>query len=73
MRVFWSLVAGVVLLIIGGYGVWLSLSPRLEDNATVARISHQLGVGGARILMLAAAIICLLLGVYGVVLAVRGA
>jgi hypothetical protein len=72
VSVFWNLAAGVLLLIIGAFGVWLYRSPRFEDNPFAALLSRWLGVGGARILMLAAGIICLLLGIFSVVSAVTG-
>lgn len=70
MTDYWGLLSGVLLLILGAYNVWLSRSPRhYEDNP----LSRWLGgVGRARTLSLVAGIICLLLGVYGVISAVTG-
>jgi hypothetical protein len=72
VSVFWNLATGVLFLVLGTYNVWLSRSPRFEDNPFAALLSRWLGVGGARILMLAAGIICLLLGIFSVISAVTG-
>ncbi len=73
MTDYWALLSGVLLLILGAYNVWLSRSTRRhEDNPFTAWMSRWLGVGRARTLTLVAGIICLLIGVYGVVSAVTG-
>lgn len=72
MSVYWA-VSGVFLLIVGVANVWLSRSPRYEDNAVSAWLSRWLGgEGRPRTLSLVAGIICLLLGGYSVALAVMG-
>jgi hypothetical protein len=69
---YWAILSGLLLLTLGAYNVWLSRSPRYEDNPFTAWISRWLGASRARTLTLVAGIICLLLGVYGVVSAVTG-
>jgi hypothetical protein len=68
---FWSLAEGLLLLLIGVYNVWLSLSLRYEDNPVTAGLSRFLGgAGRARILTLVLAVLCVLLGVVGMIRAV---
>jgi hypothetical protein len=66
---YWDFLAGVLLIIIGAYNVWLSRSPRYEDNPFTAWISRWLGGGRARALTLIIGMLCVLLGVVGVVFA----
>jgi hypothetical protein len=73
MSVFWNLVEGLFLLIIGVYNVWLSRSRHFDANPLTAWLSRLLGgVGSARTLVLVLGAFCMMLGVVGMIFAVTG-
>jgi hypothetical protein len=73
MSVFWNLVEGLFLLIIGVYNVWLSLSRHFDANPLTDWLSRLLGgVGRARTLVLVLGAFCMMLGVVGMIFAVTG-
>jgi hypothetical protein len=68
MNVFWGLLEGLLLLLIGVYNVWLARSLRYEDNPFTGWLSRLLGgAGRARTITLVAGVLCILFGLIGMI------
>jgi hypothetical protein len=73
MSVFWGILEGLFLLIIGVYNVWLSRSRQYESNPVTIWLSRLFrGVNRARTFTLVIGLFCILLGVVGMVFTVTG-
>jgi hypothetical protein len=70
---YWDILSGMLLAIVGAFNVWLSRSPHFEVNPVTVLLSRWLGrVGRARTLILVLGVLCVLLGVVGIIFTVTG-
>ncbi len=70
---YWDILSGMLLAIVGAFNVWLSRSPHFEVNPVTVLLSRWLGgVGRARALILVLGVLCVVLGVVGIISAATG-